>query len=316
MSLVDYDKDARLDTSQVSDTRSGIGGSGIGGKHIAIGGGGLGIVGIIVVVVLQLIGGGSGSSNAISDVLGQLGQSGAPATADNTQLSQECQTGADAANKLDCAVVADINSIQAYWTQELPKLGASYSPVNTVWFSGQASTGCGDASSAAGPFYCPADKLVYIDLTFYNDLQTQLGATGGLFVDAYYVVAHEYGHHVQDLLGIEARVKPGDTGPASSSERLELQADCFAGVWANHASTAPGADGQPLVTNITSTDIANALDTAGKIGDDYIQTQIEHQTFNAASETHGTSAQRQKWFSAGHQSGDPKQCDTFSAATL
>ena len=175
---------------------------------------------------------------------------------------------------------------------------------NTEWFSGQVNTGCGDASSAAGPFYCPADKLVYIDLTFYNDLQTQFGATGGLFVDAY-VLAHEYGHHVQDLLGIEAKVQPGDTGPASSSVRLELQADCFAGVWANHASTVPGADGQPLVTNITSTDIANALDTAGKIGDDYIQTQIEHQTFNAASETHGTSAQRQKWFSAGYQSGDP-----------
>jgi predicted metalloprotease len=316
MSRVDYDKDARLDTSQVSDSRGfGIGGSGIGGKHIAVGGGGLGIVGIIIVVVLQLVGGGSGSSSAITDVLGQLGQNGAPATADNIQLGQECQTGADADTKLDCAVVADINSIQAYWTEELPKLGAAYVPVNTVWFTGQSSTGCGDASSAAGPFYCPADKLVYIDLTFYNDLQTQFGATGGLFVDAY-VLAHEYGHHVQDLLGIEAKVKQGDTGPASSSVRLELQADCFAGVWANHASTVPGADGKPLISDISSADIANALDTAGKIGDDYIQTETEHQTFNASSETHGTSAQRQKWFTTGYQSGDPAHCDTFAATSL
>jgi uncharacterized protein len=314
---MDFDKDARLDTSQVSDTRGsgGIGGSGIGGKHIAIGGGGLGIVGVIVVVLLQVLGGGSGTSSALSDVLGQLGQSGQPATADNSQLNQECQTGADAENKLDCAVVADINSIQAYWTEELPKLGTTYVDVPTVWFSGAVNTGCGSAQSAAGPFYCPADKQVYIDLTFYNDLQTQFGATGGQFVDAY-VLAHEYGHHVQDLLGIEAKVKAGDTGPSSSSVRLELQADCFAGVWAKNASTVPGADGQPLISNITSDDIANALDTAGKIGDDYIQTQIEHQTFNPSTETHGTSAQRQKWFTAGYQSGSPNSCDTFSATTL
>jgi uncharacterized protein len=309
---VDYDENARLDTSQVSDTR---GSGGIGAKHVAIGGGGLGIVGVIIVVVLQLVGGGSSSSTALSQVLGQLGQSGAPATADNSTVEAECQSGVDAKNKLDCAVVADINSIQAYWTVELPKLGAAYSPVNTVWFSGQTSTGCGDASAASGPFYCPADKLVYIDLTFYNDLQTTFGATGGLFVDAY-VLAHEYGHHVQDLLGIEAKVQAGDTGPSSSSVRLELQADCFAGVWAHNASTVPGPDGSPLVKNITDPDIANALDTAAKIGDDYIQTQIEHQTFNAASETHGTSAQRQKWFSAGYRSGDPNQCDTFAATTL
>ncbi len=314
---MDYDKDARLDTSQVSDTRGSGGGGfgGIGGKHVAIGGGGLGLVGVIIVVVLQLIGGGSSSTTALSDVLGSLGQSGQPATADNAQLSQECQTGADANNNLDCAVVADINSIQAYWATELPKLGATYTTIPTVWFSGQTTTGCGAASSAAGPFYCPADKLVYIDLTFYKDLQTQFGATSGPFVDAY-VLAHEYGHHVQDLLGIEAKVKAGDTGPTSSSVRLELQADCFAGVWAQNASTVPTTSGAPLISNITQTDIANALDTAGKIGDDYIQTQIEHQTFNAASETHGTSAQRQKWFTAGFQSGRPANCDTFSATTL
>lgn len=307
-----YNDDSQLDTSAVSDTRSG----GIGKGGLALGGGGLGLVGVIVVVLLNVLGGGGGSTSAITDVLGQLGSgSSAGQTADNTTVAQECKTGADANNKLDCAVVADIDSIQTYWAGELPKLGANYTPVNTVWFSGQVNTGCGGASSAAGPFYCPADKLVYIDLTFYDDLKTQFGATGGLFVDAY-VLAHEYGHHVQDLLGTEAKVKPGETGPTSGSVRLELQADCYAGVWANHASTVPDASGKPLISDITPDDFQNALDTAGKIGDDYIQTHIQGQTFNAGSETHGTSAQRQNWLSTGYRTGDPTKCDTFGAKTL
>jgi predicted metalloprotease len=309
-----YDDNAPIDTSQVTDARGGGGGA-LGGRGLAVGGGGLGVVGVVIYLIVSLVGGGGSSTTAITNVLGQLGQQGQAATADNTQVSAECKTGADANTKLDCAVAADIDSIQAYWSTELPKLGQPYTDVDTVWFSGQTSTGCGAAESAAGPFYCPADKLVYLDLTFYNDLQTQFGATGGLFVDAY-VLAHEYGHHVQDLLGTEAKVKQGETGPTSGSVRLELQADCYAGVWANHATTVPTSSGSPLVSNITQDDIANALDTAGKIGDDYIQTKIEGQTFNAGSETHGTSAQRQKWFTTGYQGGDPTTCDTFGAKTL
>jgi predicted metalloprotease len=309
---VQYNDDAKLDTSSVQDSRAG---GGIGKGGLALGGGGLGIVGVIVVVLLNVLGGGGSSSSAITDVLGQLGSNTAPATVDNTSLKQECQKGSDANTKLDCAIVADIDSIQQYWTTELPTLGTKYVPADTKWFNGQVSTGCGSASSAAGPFYCPADKLVYIDLTFYDDLKTQFGATGGLFVDAY-VLAHEYGHHVQDLLGIESKVKQGETGPTSGSVRLELQADCFAGVWANHASTVPDSTGQPLISDITPEDFANALDTAGRIGDDYIQTQIEHQTFNGATETHGTAAQRQKWLTTGYTTGDPSKCDTFSATTL
>ena len=310
-----YNDGSRLDTSQVEDTRGASGGGllpGGRGGQVALGGGGLGIIGGIVVVLLNVVSGGKGAG--VTDILGQLGQGGQAQTADNTQISAECQTGSDANSKLDCAVVADIDSIQDFWAQELPTLGKTYAPVPTVWFTGQASTGCGAASSAAGPFYCPADKKVYIDLTFYNELTTTFGAAGGLFVDAY-VLAHEYGHHVQDLLGIEAKVQPG-TGATSGSVRLELQADCFAGVWANHASTIPDASGQPLIEDITPDDINNALDTAGRIGDDYIQTQIEHQTFNPSTETHGTSAQRQRWFTAGYKSGDPGACDTFNASTL
>lgn len=135
-----------------------------------------------------------------------MGQNGQPATADNSKIKAECKTGSDANQHLECAIVADIDSIQNYWAAELPNLGTRYAYVKTVWFSGQVQTGCGSADSGAGPFYCPADKLVYIDLSFYDQLKTDFGATGGPFVNAY-VLAHEYGHHVQDLLGTEAKVR-------------------------------------------------------------------------------------------------------------
>ena len=308
VTAVKYNRAARLDTSQVSDTRRSVPG---GRTGIALGGGGLGVVAVVIYLVIALTGGGGSAA----DVLGQLGQSGQPATADNAQVSQECRTGADANEKLDCAVVADIDSIQAYWRTELPAHGASYVSVNTVWFSGQVSTGCGAADSGAGPFYCPADDLVYIDLSFYTELEQKFGAQGGLFVDAY-VLAHEYGHHVQDLLGTSAKVRAGTTGPTSGSVRLELQADCYAGLWAKHATTTPDADGTILVSDITADDISRALDTAGRIGDDYIQTKLGNGTADPGSYTHGTSAQRRKWFTTGYRSGDFASCDTFGATSL
>jgi predicted metalloprotease len=197
MTGMKYNDDAQLDTSGVSDARRSIPGGGV-----AIGGGGLGVVGLVIYLIVSLVGGGGG----VTDVLGQLGTGGGDATADNSQVAKECKTGADANQKLDCAVVADIDSIQNFWSTELPKMGAQYVDVPTVWFTGQVNTACGAASSGSGPFYCPGDKKVYLDLSFYNDLQTQFGAEGGLFVDAY-VLAHEYGHHVQDLLGIESKVR-------------------------------------------------------------------------------------------------------------
>jgi predicted metalloprotease len=230
-------------------------------------------------------------------------------------LASECKTGQDANEKLDCAVVADINSIQQYWTTTLPSLGARYTSAPTVWYTNGTQTACGSASSGMGPFYCPADQTVYIDLSFYQDLQTKYGAQGGPFVDAY-VLAHEYGHHVQDLLGTTARVKPGDSGPTSGSVRLELQADCYAGVWTNHATTVPDASGQPLITEISQDDINRALDTAGRIGDDYIQTNLGNGRVNQSQFTHGTSEQRQRWFTAGYRSGDPRICNTFGTNNL
>ncbi len=308
---MEYNDDARLDTSQVQDAR-GSGGIGRSGG-LAVGGGGLGLVALIVVILMNLLGGGS-SADAAGHVLSQLGSGGGNGTVDNGEIQSRCTTGADANKYLECAVVADIDSIQAYWAAETPKLGKQYSQIPTVWFTGQVSTGCGAATSGSGPFYCPADKRVYIDLTFYDDLKTQFGATGGPFVNAY-VLAHEYGHHVQDILGIESKVTPGETGPTSGPVRLELQADCFAGVWAKHA-TEPENGNPPLITSISQQDFDNALDTAGRIGDDYIQTHLGNGTDDPNSYTHGTSEQRRKWLTTGYRTGDPNACDTFNTNDL
>jgi predicted metalloprotease len=183
-----------------------------------------------------------------------------------------------------------------------------------VFFTGQTSTGCGAADAGVGPFYCPADKRVYIDLSFFDELKTRFGATGGAFVNAY-VLAHEYGHHVQDLLGISEKVNR-KTGANSDSVRLELQADCFAGVWANHATTVPAANGRPFIENLTQADINAALDTAGRIGDDWIQSHLGSGGVDQSKFTHGSSAQRERWFSTGYTTGAPERCDTFSARTL
>jgi uncharacterized protein len=313
-----YNDDAQLDTSVVEDARSGSGGFGLGGVGlggIAAGGGGLGIIGVIVVVLLNVLGGG-GSSGLPSGVggLDGVGVGSNTTVVDNSQLKESCKTGKDANARTDCALVADIESIEDYWQSNLPA-GVSYQHAPTRFFRGETSTGCGAADSGVGPFYCPADKRVYIDLSFFDELRTKFGATGGSFVNAY-VLAHEYGHHVQDLLGVESRVNHSATGPKSDSVRLELQADCYAGVWAEHATTVAGPNGQPFISNITSSDISAALDTAGRIGDDWIQSHLGGGQVNQNTFTHGTSAQRERWFSVGYQGGQPSQCDTFSAGSL
>jgi predicted metalloprotease len=243
-----------------------------------------------------------------------LSQLGSGQQVSNSSLAQECRTGADANRNHDCAVVAIINSVQDYWTDQFARSGQTYRKATTNFFNGSVRTGCGSATSDTGPFYCPADTEVYIDLSFFQELQTRFGAEGGPFAEAY-VLAHEYGHHVQDLLGTSDRVGSG-TGPTSGSVRLELQADCYAGVWGNHATTTPSSTGKPLITDVTQDDVQRALDTASRIGDDYIQQNLGRGRIDTSQFTHGTSAQREKWFTTGFTTGDPARCDTFGARDL
>lgn len=293
-----FDDDADLDASQVTDQR------GMGGR-IAVGGGGLGILGIIVYFVISQLGG--GASTGLPSGFGDIGPNEQVGSSD---LQERCRTGADANRDADCRAVAFINSIQNYWTTQLD----GYQQAETNFFSGGVQTGCGNASSATGPFYCPADSEVYIDLGFFQELQQKFGAEGGPFVEGY-VLAHEYGHHVQHLLGASDQVGQA-TGPTSGSVRLELQADCYAGAWANHATTTPTASGRPLITGVTQDDVAAALDAAARIGDDFIQRELGGGTVDTTQFTHGSSEQRQKWYSTGYQTGDPSQCDTFGADDL
>jgi uncharacterized protein len=299
---MELNENAEIDTSQIDDERSSGGGGGFGG--LPIGGGGL--TGIIITVVVALVGGYFGI-NTLGGSSGGTSQEGS-----NTTLSAKCKQE-DAVKQLDCRNALYVNSIQDYWKDAYPQyFDGSYKPATTTFFANAVNTACGQADSGVGPFYCPGDNKVYIDLTFYKTLADQLGAPGEFAQP--YVLAHEYGHHVQDLSGTEAamrRAQQRDPGEKNAlSVKLELQADCYAGVWAKNATGTDDAKGQKLFKSITAKDIQEGLETASKIGDDTLQ-QRSGGTINPAEFTHGTSAQRQEWFSTGFKSGSPKSCDTF-----
>ncbi|TDC35365.1 neutral zinc metallopeptidase [Micromonospora sp. KC213] len=298
---MELNENARIDTSQVDDRRGSGGGGGM-GIPIPIGGGRGGIVGIVIAVLVALVGGGFGL-NAAMDGAEQ---------GDNTALEQRCAAG-DALQQLDCRNTLYVNSIQAYWRTALPEaFGEQYRPAKTIFFDQRVTTACGAADSGVGPFYCPADRQVYIDLTFYRVLADQLGAAGEFAQP--YVLAHEYGHHVQTLLGTEAQVRrqqQRDPGNANAlSVQMELQADCYAGAWARNATGTADDSGQKIFTSISEQDISQAVDAAEKIGDDAISERA-NRPVNPEEFTHGSSAQRKEWFTRGYSTGDPKSCDTF-----
>jgi uncharacterized protein len=288
---------ARLDPGQVTDVRGRRAGPG----GLALGGGGLGVAGIVIYLLFALLSGGGGLGQLAPLENQQVGRGDSP-----SEVLQECRTGEDANQRQDCRIVGVVNSVQEFWDGVFARSGEQYPYVDTVFFSDQVQTGCGFASSQVGPFYCPRDERVYIDLGFFDELQSRFGAAGGPFAQAY-VIAHEYGHHVQNQLGVLDRIGEDTQGPESRAVRSELQADCYAGVWAANAVE------MGLIEQLTPGDINEALEAATAIGDDRIQEQTQGQV-NPETWTHGSSEQRRRWFARGYEEGHPSVCNTFSGS--
>jgi uncharacterized protein len=315
---VKFNRKARIDTGQIVDRRGqrSSGGSGFrmpiglprgGGAMFPRGGrgatGGIGLAVIVVIVlvfvVLYFVRGGGSSDQPASG----------PA-----DLSQ-CSVGTGEP-PLECRIGYDVTSVQDFWAKALPvQAHTAYQDAKIVWFTSSTPSGCGQATAGMGPFYCPNDKQVYLDPTFFDDmLEGQLGATGGDLAEAY-VVAHEYGHHVQDLRGTLAAHQSSTTGPTSDSVRIELQADCFAGVWVHAASTVPDENGEVLISGITQADIASAINAAQAVGDDRIQQESQGRV-NQEQWTHGSAAERVHWFTQGYRTGQIAACNTFAPGAL
>ncbi len=283
--------DVDLDPGRVRDVR----GRRVSGGGLAMGGG---LGGIIILVAIVLLSGGN-----LGDVVSGLG--GAPAEGPiGSQLINECETGADANERQDCRLLGVIQSLDAYWEGTFTAAGeTNFVQPGVTLFSDSVSTQCGAATSAVGPFYCPLDQTIYLDLGFFDQLESQFGAEGGPFAEEY-VAAHEYGHHIQNLLG---QLEAGrDTGAEGGAVRTELQADCYAGVWGGNAVDTG------FLEPLTQDQIAQALNAAMVIGDDRIQEQTQGQV-NPETWTHGSAEQRQHWFSVGIEQKDPNACDTFNA---
>ena len=278
-----------------------------GGRTAALAGGGLGVIALALISYFVF-----GDPNALSGLVGGTGVDQTTTTA--TGYIDACS--AEQANTdPQCRLNATIQALDAYWTTALPAQGrVAYIPPNVVSYDGATASACGTASNAVGPFYCPVDQTIYIDVTFFNELTNQLGASGGALGEEY-VVAHEMGHHIQDQLGTLAN-STMDEGAKSDSVRIELQADCYAGMWAGQAASTIDPDtGTTFLAPITQDELASALSAAAAVGDDHIQKSqtgsVQPETF-----THGTSAQRVKWFTIGYNQNNLSACDTFNAPNL
>jgi len=278
---------------RVRSSRSGA------GRGVAIGGG-VGGLGLLVVLAITLLSGGDVDPGAL------LGDQRAPGDDGTIGACTAEQANTDRA----CRLSATLDSLDAYWGPTLEQHRADIP--DAVEFESSVSTACGAASAAAGPFYCPGDQTIYLDLSFFDELTSRFGARGGPLAEMY-VYAHEYGHHVQNVTGIFGSSDRGGTGAESDSVRVELQADCYAGIWAGNAATTRDPDtGVTYLEPITQDQLAQALDAAAAVGDDHIQQQAGA-SVNPDSWTHGSSAERQHWFTTGYEQRSVDACDTFSA---
>ncbi|UXN26145.1 neutral zinc metallopeptidase [Curtobacterium flaccumfaciens] len=274
------------------------------GRTTAIGGGAVGVGAIVVFLIAQFTGfdlsGIVGSGNGLTTIQ-QGGES--------VDAAPECRTGRDANLRVECRMEGAAESLDAYWTSEARSLGISYTSPEFFLFQDSTDTSCGQASAATGPFYCPPDRAIFLDTAFYDDLQSQYGSSGGPLAQMY-VVAHEWGHHVQQLQGSFANTDRSGAGASSGSVRVELQADCYAGAWVGDAATTEDANGETFFEPITRSQITDALSAASAVGDDSIQERATGRV-DPDSFTHGSSEQRQRWFLRGYQQG-ATSCDTLS----
>ena len=289
-----FNEGVSIDTSHASRGGGGRGGLAVGG----------GVGGLVVVLIALFLGVDPGAVTG-----GGTGQQQGPAGDD---LATRCQDAQDANTDAECRIIATENSLDAYWATALPE---GYQRPQTVVFRQQTDTGCGAATSAVGPFYCPADATMYFDASFFGVLTEQFGSSGGPLAQEY-VVAHEFGHHVQNLLGVLGASQQDPQGEDSGAVRVELMADCLAGVWAGNAAQTVDPDtGVTFIEPLTDQDIADALSAASAVGDDRIQQQTQGQV-NPEAWTHGSSEQRQRWFTTGYESGDLNSCNTLQARDL
>lgn len=269
------------------------------GRNAGIAAGGGGLLVLAAFIIGPLIG------IDPSALLG--GATGGGQTSDSAL--EQCVTGEDANEELDCRMLAAATSLDTYWTGEIEQ----YPQPALVLFEQSVDTGCGAATSAVGPFYCPPDRSVYVDTGFFEELRSRFGSSGGPLAQLY-VVAHEWGHHVQNVTGTMDGLDLSQPGPESNGVRLELQADCYAGAWVGAASTTADADGDVFLEPVTDAQIADALSAAEAVGDDRIQ-ESSGGGVNPETWTHGASDQRQRWFTTGLENG-PGACDTFATDAL
>ena len=222
----------------------------------------------------------------------------------------------EAANKYtQCRMAATAESLDAVWGAQLPaQAGTAYvAPEFHLWDGTSVSTACGTASSSVGPFYCPGDSTVYLDMRFFSDMESTLGAADTPLAEEY-IVAHEFGHHIQNQLGTMASADRSGAGATSDSVRLELQADCYAGLWVHYASTTVDPDtGTPFLVTPTQEEISSAVLAAESVGDDHIQ-ERSGSSVDSDTWTHGSSEQRVRWFTTGMNTGSVQACDTFAVA--